>query len=103
MARFRGRTGEELVVNVRDPNYVRAAGLKRLFVSFDEKGWPLKLRVARNLAAIEEVINAYNELNPKTPVLIENIPDYDQVNARGLGAFLRPPGAFSGKVDTGFP
>ena len=91
MGRFRGRTGEELVVEGRDPNYVRAAGLKRLFVSFDEKGWPLKLRVARHLAAIEEVINAYNELNPKTPILIESIPDYNQVNARGIGAFLRPP------------
>src|SRR5437868_3521891 len=86
MGRFRGRTSEELLVEGRDPNYVRAASLKRLFVSFNETGWPLKLRVARHLAAIEEVLNAYNELNPKTPVLIESIPDYNQGTARGLGA-----------------
>jgi hypothetical protein len=91
MGRFRGRTGEELLVEGRDPNYVRAATLKRLFVSFTENGWPLKLRVARHLAAIEEVIDAYNELNPQAPIVVENIPAYNDVIARGLGAYLRPP------------
>jgi Succinylglutamate desuccinylase / Aspartoacylase family len=93
MGRFRGRTGEELVVEGRDPNYVRAARLKRLFVAFDEQGWPLKLRVARNLAAIEELINAYNDVHPETPIEIENMPAYRDVIAKGIGAFLRPPPA----------
>jgi len=91
MGRFRGRTGEELLVEGRDPNYVRAATLKRLFVSFTENGWPLKQRVARHLAAIEEVIDAYNELNPAAPIVVENIPAYSDVIARGLGAYLLPP------------
>jgi len=91
MGRFRGRTGEALVVEGRDPNYVRAAALKRLFVGFDERGWPLKLRVARNLASIKEIIDAFNDLNPQSPIVVENIPDYNEVVARGLGAFLQPP------------
>jgi Succinylglutamate desuccinylase / Aspartoacylase family len=91
MGRLRGRTGEDLVVDGHDANYVRAAKLKRLFVSFDEQGWPLKTRVARNLAAIEELINAYNELHPEALVEVENIPEYKDVIAQGLGAFLRPP------------
>jgi hypothetical protein len=91
MGRFRGRTGAELVIEGRDPNYVRAAALKRLFVGFDERGWPLKLRVARNLASIKEIIDAYNELNPQSPIEVENIPDYNEVITRGLGAFLQPP------------
>jgi hypothetical protein len=91
MGRLRGRTGEDLVVDGHDANYVRAAKLKRLFVSFDEQGWPLKTRVARNLAAIEELINAYNELHPEAPIEVENIPEYKDVIAQGLGAFLRPP------------
>jgi hypothetical protein len=91
MGRLRGRTGEDLVVGGHDSNYVRAAKLKRLFVSFDEQGWPLKTRVARNLAAIEELINAYNELHPEALIEVENIPEYKDVIARGLGAFLRPP------------
>jgi hypothetical protein len=91
MGRFRGRTGAELVIEGRDPNYVRAAALKRLFVGFDERGWPLQLRVARNLASIKEIIDAYNELNPQSPIEVENIPDYNDVITRGLGAFLQPP------------
>jgi hypothetical protein len=91
MGRFRGRTGTELVVEGHDVNYVRAAALKRLFVGFDERGWPLKLRVARNLASIKEIIDAYNDLNPQSPIEVENIPDYNEVITRGLGAFLQPP------------
>jgi predicted deacylase len=91
MGRFRGRTSMDLVVEGRDSNYVRAARLKRLFVPFDEKGWPLKQRVARHLAAIEEVLGAWNELNPQTPIVVEDIPPYADVIARGLGAYLRPP------------
>jgi hypothetical protein len=91
MGRFRGRTGAELVIEGRDPNYVRAAALKRLFVGFDDRGWPLKLRVARNLASIKEIIDAYNDLNPESPIEVENIPDYNEVITRGLGAFLQPP------------
>jgi hypothetical protein len=91
MGRFRGRTSQDLVIEGRDPNYVRAAALKRLFVGFDERGWPLRLRVARNLASIKEIIDAYNDLNPNSPIEVENIPDYNDVIARGLGAFLQPP------------
>jgi Succinylglutamate desuccinylase / Aspartoacylase family len=90
MGRFRGRTSEDLVVEGRDANYVRAARLKRLFVPFDEKGWPLKQRVARHLAAISEILDAWNELNPETPIVVEDIPQYNDVIAKGLGAYLRP-------------
>jgi hypothetical protein len=79
------------VVGGKDENYVRASKLGRTFVKIDENGWPLQVRVARHLASIEEVINAYNELNPKTPIIVENIPKYKDVVEKGLGAFLKPP------------
>jgi hypothetical protein len=89
--RFRGRTDASLVIEGRDPNYVRAAALGRLFVGFDEAGHPLSHRVARQLAAIRELIAAYGELHPDRAILVEGIPEPDAVIARGLGAFLRPP------------
>ncbi len=91
MGRFRGRTSEDLVVGGKDANYVRAAQLGRLFVKFDDAGWPLNVRVARHLASIEEIINAYNDLNPDEPIIVENIPKYKDLIDRGLGAFLQPP------------
>ncbi len=90
MGRFRGRTDETLLVEGRDANYVRAAGLKRLFVPFDSAGHPLSGRVARQLATIEEVLSAYSEGNPTRPIEVEALPGYDDVRTKGIGAFLLP-------------
>lgn len=89
MGRLRGRTDEELVVGGRDPYYVRAAGLGRLFVPFDENGHPLRERTARQIATIEEMLIAYNEANPDRPVIVEDIPPYEEVR-EDLGRFLLP-------------
>jgi hypothetical protein len=94
MGRFRGRTDARLVTEGRDPNYVRAAELKRLFVPFSEEGHPIVHRVARQIVVIEEVLNAYNEAHPDEAIEIEGLPSYEELLAKGIGAFLRkPPGA----------
>ncbi|MBI4966482.1 MAG: succinylglutamate desuccinylase/aspartoacylase family protein [Rhodospirillales bacterium] len=90
MGRFRGRTDEALVVEGQDANYVRASGLKRLFVPFSEKGHPLADRVARNMATIEELLAAHNEANTGREIVLEGLPDYDAVRLKGLGHFLKP-------------
>ncbi len=88
MGRFRGRTDEALVVEGKDANYVRAAGLKRLFVPFDENGHPLSERTARQLAVIEEMLVAYNETYPDRPIEVTGIPRYEEVVEKGLGPYL---------------
>jgi hypothetical protein len=91
MGRFRGRLSEDLVIGGKDANYVRASQLGRTFVKFDDSGWSLNVRVARHLVAIEEVINAYNEVHPESHIIVENIPPYKDVIEKGIGAFLKPP------------
>ena len=54
MGRFRGRTDTSLVTEGIDRNYEAAHRLGRLFVPFTASGHPLKQRVARNMATIEE-------------------------------------------------
>lgn len=88
MGRFRGRTDEHLVVEGRDPNYVRAAGLGRLFVPFDDKGHPLRERTARQIATIEELLFAYNEANTDRAVEVTKIPPYEGILANGIGDYL---------------
>lgn len=90
MGRFRGRTDETLIVGGQDANYVRAAQLGRLFVPFDEKGHPLQHRTARQLATIEEMLIAYNEAVPEKPIMIDNIPPYEEVKTNGIGNYLLP-------------
>lgn len=98
MGRFRGRLSDELVVGGKDANYVAAAKLPsdnpatgRLFVRFDENGWPLHVRVARHLASIQAIIKAYNDLHPENELIVENYPDYRSVVEKGIGAYLNPP------------
>jgi hypothetical protein len=91
MGQFRGRLSQDLVVGGRDPNYVAANPTGKLFMNFTEAGSPLQLRVARHISALTEVINAFNELNPATPIVVGNIPTYQEVVANGVGAYLNPP------------
>jgi predicted deacylase len=91
MGRFRGRTDMSLVIDGTDPNYETAHRLGRLFVPFTATGHPLRSRVARNMATIEEIIAAYNEATPGSTIVIESLPSYDAVMKEGVGAFLRAP------------
>lgn len=89
MGRFRGRTNENLITHGGDRNYEIAHALGRLFVPFTQEGHPLKSRVARNLATIEEIIAAYNESNKGNEIILDGLPSYDEVQSKGIGAFLR--------------
>jgi predicted deacylase len=126
MGRFRGRLGTALVVDGKEPNYVTAAtfGQKGLvFVSFFTaagdpqlcptgaviqqsgpnkgqpcEGWPLQVRVARHVATFQEILRAYNDLNPRTPIEIQGIPDFKDIQTNGIGKFLLPAPAGSPSV-----
>lgn len=87
--RFKGKPSASLIVNGKDKNYVKAAKLGRLFVPFDEKGIPLKLRVARHLAAINALLSGLKELAPSIVVELEKMPPPSLVKKEGIGCYLR--------------
>lgn len=89
--RFHGKMTNDLIVTGRDTNYIKAGKLGRLFVDMDENGWPLSLRVARQIKSAEEIINSFNELYPDRAIEAEGIPPYREVVEKGLGAFLHAP------------
>jgi len=86
--RLRGRTDVNLVLYGRCPYYVRAAALDRLFVPFDETGHPMEHRVARHIATIAEFAFVLGLEHPQYEIIIEGIPDYHDLQERGIGAFL---------------
>jgi hypothetical protein len=88
--RLRGITSEKLIIEGIDVFYVRAAQLGRLFVPYDEDGWPLSRRVARHLATVQTLINVLSEFYPDTPVSMGNIPDYDEARGMPVGEMLNP-------------
>ncbi len=89
--RLKGKPSADLIVSGKDKNYVRAARMGRLFVPFDENGIPLRLRVARHLAAFQALTGSWNELFPEKPLELHNLPPFEQVRDQGIGLFLHAP------------
>ncbi|MCR4425253.1 MAG: succinylglutamate desuccinylase/aspartoacylase family protein [Firmicutes bacterium] len=88
--RLRSETSERIMVEGTDPFYEWGAKLGRLFVPFDEKGWPLEVRVARHVTGVHQLANALTMRKPGRAVTI-NVPPYAEIVAKGVGAFLNPP------------
>lgn len=86
--RLRGRTNTELVVSGKDKMYIKAYGMKRIYVEFDEKGYPLTERVSRHLAGIDELLKAYSDADSANPVIADNIPSPEDIMKSGIGKFL---------------
>jgi len=86
--RLRGRTDEALILEGKDPLYVRAHKLGRTFVPFDDGGWPLKLRVGRHLASLQAIFAAYTAKTPDKPLVIGSLPTYDEVTTNGLEKYF---------------
>ena len=86
--RFRGKTDENLVLSGKDPYYVKAEKLGRLYVPYDENGHPMEERTGRHLAAIGEFALALSMEYPEYEIIIDGIPDYQDLQEKGVGAFL---------------
>ena len=83
-------TDETLVLEGKDKAYIKAAGLGRLFVPFDESGKPLDLRTARHVATISAFVEMLDLFDETTGVVIDGIPTYDAILKKGVGSYLTP-------------
>ncbi len=86
--RLRGVTDEALILEGRDPLYVKAKALGRLFVPYDEKGWPLEARVGRHLAGLAAIYSSWTEANPARPIAFGGLPSFDELQTAGLASLL---------------
>lgn len=89
--RLKGKPSSALVVEGKDKNYFKASKRGRLFVPFGEEGIPLRLRIARHLAAIKAILSSLQELDPQKRIEISNLPSPFQVMEKGIGLFLNSP------------
>jgi len=89
--RLKGKTSPALILEGKDKNYTKAAKLGRLFVPYGKEGIPLKLRVARHLAAVKSILSSLEELHPEKRIEIKNMPSSNEVRKKGIGPFINPP------------
>ena len=88
--RLRGVTNEALIVEGKDEMYLAAHKLGRLFVPFGPDGEPLKKRVARHVAALQAVFDAYTSDAPDKAIVVGEMPSYADLLEKGIGQYLLP-------------
>jgi hypothetical protein len=86
--RYHGRLTDDMVVTGKDRFYYEAAQHGLLEVDYSEQGIPLKVRVGRHLTALKYLYQVWNERHPDQGLVIENIPDYQELQEKDVGAFL---------------
>ncbi|MBW2606299.1 MAG: succinylglutamate desuccinylase/aspartoacylase family protein [Deltaproteobacteria bacterium] len=89
-SRLRGITDESLVVDGKDSFLVQANKLGRTYVPVSKDGWPLKLRVARHVTAMNMIFSVFTEFMPDKQIVVRNLPSYDDLRIKGIGQYLNP-------------
>ncbi len=88
--RLRGRSDAPMILDGKDPCYLKAAEAGLLRVPYDSTGIPLEVRVGRHLAGVRALIDALSFVQPDKSLAVSGIPGYEDVQRQGVGAFLIP-------------
>lgn len=75
----------------KDPFLLSLAKKKKLFVPYDETGWPLEKRVGQNLSVTLEILRQYTKKTAGRPIVLGGVPRYADVVREGVGRFLADP------------
>lgn len=86
--RYHDRLTDDMVLTGKDRFYYEASKHNLLEVKYPEEGIPLKERVGRHLVALKVLFQVWNEHHPDKLIEIENIPDFQDMQEQGIGAFL---------------
>ncbi len=87
--RLRGMTSSHLVVSGKDEEYVRAMKNPRVRITYDPSGEPMSRRVGRHVMGLQALFQAFSDGYPDKAIAIEGLPTYDELMARGVGAYLQ--------------
>jgi len=85
--RLRGRTDEALALTGKDKFYQKAAELGNLFIPYEDDQ-PIALRTARHVTAIMTFLEMLGFISEEKSVIVNNIPDYNDIIDKGIEAFL---------------
>ena len=75
----------------KDPFLLSLARKKKLFVPYDETGWPLEKRVGQNLSVTLEIFRQFSKKTAARPIVLRGVPRYADVVRDGVGRYLGDP------------
>ena len=91
MDKLHGRTDESLILKGKDDFFLKAASRGLLSVPYDENGLPIEMRVGRHLTSFLELTEIFSDYYPEKKIVIQNIPDLQTIQERGVGYYLLKP------------
>ncbi len=81
----------DLLLSGKDPFLLSLSKQKKLFVPYDESGWPMEKRVGQHCSVILEIMNQFSRKNPDRGIKISNVPRYADVVKNGVGHYYHDP------------
>lgn len=88
MDKLHGRADESLILNGKDDFFLKAYSRGLLFVPYDENRVPIELLVGRHITSFSELTKIFFDFNPEKAITIENLPDLQVIQEKGVGYFL---------------
>ncbi len=92
----RGRTDRKLVLEGKDEFVVEAGKHGLLFEQIDENGWPIDVRVGRHTSTLLQIFELWSAENADRSIVVDEVPRYSDLIAKGVGHYLRDPAAAAG-------
>jgi len=81
----------DLLLNGKDPFLLSLSKQKKLFVPYDETGWPMEKRVGQHCSVILEIMKQFSRKFPDRAINIKNVPRYTEVVKNGIGHYYHNP------------
>lgn len=90
MGPLHGKMDDDLIINGNEPNYYEAHKDGYIYFQVPEDGYPLIERVARHIACIEYLSEAYSWEYPEKAISFTGLGDYYTIVEGGFEELLKP-------------
>ncbi len=81
----------EFFLDGKDPFLLSLSRKKKLFVPYDETGWPLEKRVGQHCSTTLEIIRQFSRREKDRPLVIHGVPRYAELVEHGVGRYFSDP------------
>ena len=86
-----GPKTEKLMMDGKDPFLLSLAHEKKLFVPYDENGWPMDKRVGQHASVTLEILRQYSKKFPDKAIVFNGVPRYAEIVKNGIGSYFHDP------------
>lgn len=86
-----GPKTEKLLLDGKDPFLLSLAKKGKLFVPYDESGWPMEKRVGQHCSVALEIMRQFSRRYPERAIVVRNVPRYAEVVKNGVGHYFHNP------------